>query len=302
MKVYEGLKSNNAVKVGDSYIVQLAWNTTLFIDGIELRNGSDQIVLNSLDDIYQVKQPSKTVSHYENADGETLPVTEMRKFRTKWENYLDEDDSFIGTPEEELQYVKDKIYYQSFQPVFKESEKEYVPIEITVVGEAVDTGSEFIQTPYSIGKLNHPGGGVFKVLLGRIVRDELTKITKHLKVDVPTHSNIKYVKVNGEYLFTNMRNPAIENADTFKVVKTLEEAKDLEASWRKKIDNVVKLAVDDEEISELHRKEVYRSLGGIKNLMQQIDAKAKSADTHRHALKNISDLIQRVEDNFEEEA
>lgn len=306
MTIFAGLQNEQAVKISDNYVVQLTGRYNIdYVVGEKSLVG--QVLLPSLDGIRRVKKQPRKLSHYVHTDETQVTLEQVTAFRQKWADYLDEDGDWCsGDVDKQVEYVREKATYINLLPVYEDQPDIIEDVTIGVVGEAIDTGSAFIETPYTVGELKHKGfgDGVFKVRLGAIAQNAVRETCKSLDVDynIPTHGNIEYVKVNGNYLFTNNKEHWVKSGSAAVVVTTLEDAQQREKSIRDFINKRIQIEIDKTQLNEVNRKLVYDKLRSMRNKVIDIDAKSKSVSDKRAALKLINDLLQTIEDNFEHRA
>lgn len=299
MKMIDGLQEFTAIKIGDNFIVQLqtGYNRKDFIvNGVSTK--AEQMVVNSLDSIYYQKPSTRVIIHY--SDGNTDRSKEdIETIRRELHKCQDEDGEVCFPDlETEFEVRKRVLEVKDFHPVYEEITYPPEKVEIEVVGEMCDTGSEFIHTSYTLGLANFKHStGAFKVMgETSIAADEFKKIciAKELKYEIPTHSGLKYAKINGEYVFTNTNSSFVDSSNN-RVFATLEEAQAHEKLIRDNVKSVILTVTTKDTLDNLSVARVYKELKSIERRVRELDLKQKSRTSKSGLLKALGDLASSLE-------
>lgn len=132
-----------------AYVLSLGhgdWN----VSGINV-TGPDEVQCLSIDDVRSVST-SKVITHYENADGDSLSVDEYdnlnRELRSK--GVEDDYDLLFDDLDDEYAYRK---FQKSWTAIYRTvvTTSDALPVRVTSV--KYDTGSKFIKAPTIIGNM-----------------------------------------------------------------------------------------------------------------------------------------------------
>ena len=300
MKIYDGLEQHQAIKCNDKYVVQLGYDNYDWkyeVNGIRSR-GCRQIVVDDLSEIKRYVQEQKKTIGAIISDGSEVPIETIQQFSAKYSQYEDEDGRmwFGDNTEAELEYVKDKAYYRVQEYVYETTPAYTEDLEITVVGSVEDTGSDFIETPYVYGKANFGKSGIYRVNLSSIAVDEFQKVRNEysdVTFDLPTHSHLKYAKVDTHYVFTNRNEQWINNNNSFVVLNDLEEAHKKEREIRKFVRGMLETYAAPKKAGDVQIKDFVESLRGIKATVDGLNVKQKSHHSYVGLRKRINELISK---------
>ena len=296
MKIFDGLENNQAIKMGDKYVVQLSGQFQVNGENISVYN--QQVVVDSLADILGRTPEHKLVSYYTSGEEQEEDLSKeahmdlCKKLVKFWDDEIEEN--VFPSVDDEIEHVKLKAYEDKFRPVYVTKPQELFPVDIQVVGESVDTGSEFIETPFQYGQAKFSYDGVFMVHLGSVAKDAVHKwCSEHpeVKVDIPNHGNVEFVKVTGQYVFTNPIKPWVKKADTKLVFTTLGKAQQAEGEVRSTIEKHLNFAAFPKKMDDLSCKDMVESLYKIKSRVNDIDPKQKSVSAKRATLQKIQEQI-----------
>jgi len=265
------------------------------IDGA-ITGGTKQVVVDDLNKIKRYFGEQKKTIGAIISDGSEVPIETIQQFSAKYSQYEDEDGRmwFGDNTEAELEYVKDKAYYRVQEYVYETTPAYTEDLEITVVGSVEDTGSDFIETPYVYGKANFGKSGVYRVNLSRTAMDEFCKVRveySEVDFDVPTHSHLKYVKIAGNYVFTNRSERWINDTGTFVVLNDLEQAHEKEREIRKFVRGMLETYAAPKKAGDVEIKDFVASLRGIKATVDELNVKQKSHHSYVGLRRRINELI-----------
>ena len=305
------LKENQAVKLENgSYFVGKVpsyFSKPFYVenDGQLTPLPNSNFTVDDLTKIKIKKSPAKVLTHYENDEGIKKTVDEYNRRNVQWLDYLDEDyypESFhCDDLEVEKKWVEHKYYWNGFKPVYEEQPETIEDVEITVVGTYQDTGSDFIQSALSIGKVSFaPYNGLYKVTLLAVAMDEYNKfvaenaeyIKEHsIKMELPTHSGLKFLQVDNAYIFTNCGVEAIEKP-TVKVVTDLEQAKELETNMRRFVRTRLNTALFKEKISKEDKMHIICEVERIQDKVRSLSVYSRASGDKSAALTLINKLLE----------
>jgi len=299
--IIEGLKQNEAVKFNEVYVVCL-YSGEYLVDGLEYRSNTQQHVVRSLDIQRKVTKP-RQLSHYETEDGQRISVEEMRKvYSEKIHPHLDEDDDWDCDLETEMECRKLQDKLNKFKTVYLEPEVVFEDVEIKVVGVQEDTGSDFISTPFLLGKTTWNRSGIYKVRLSDIAFSEYGKLKNENPevnfTEVRSHSSLRFMRVSGEYVFNNEVDSWIKDKGVTSIVMDLEEARKLESTVRNKVRSLVNMRLKNTLLPEPTHAKVYSDLSKVYQKLLELDVKVKSEGKHNSVLKSVSDMRRYLMEDF----
>ena len=304
MKIFSDLKTNQAVKMNSGvYVVELR-SGIYEVNGVRtgVQYGS-QLVVDSLESIKQVTTVQGEVLYYTLGE-EQVSVAEYQALSKlvasiSEEFYNDDaDEYFFPNLDTEFEFKKKQELLNRHVRVRAADTEQLEPVDITVVGEAVDTGSKFIDTPFSYGQVSFNGRGVFCVNLSAIAADEYQKQQSNytqLKFTNSTHSNIRFAQADTNYLFKDDTLGAKENQ--VRVLTTLVAAKALEDEVRAAISNVMRQKLAPVALTKdiVTATGVLNSLETIKSQLTKLDVKQKSYHDWVSVSNNVKKLIATLE-------
>lgn len=232
----------------------------------------------------QKENSSTHLVHYESTIGEILSVQD---YNNKVNSLcLDVDEQEFSTLE--LEYEYKKFVHEYTRKYQSTTHLENVELEIQRV--MLDTGSKYIVSLFSIDS-NQPLLCKFNRL--SLQRDTLVQwcSENNIPVDIPTHSGLKYVKINGEYVFTKEQS-GIEYDERFPVqTLTLEDALKREKTVCEDILAVLKSTITPvSSLSDVTLSSVQEKLSGILSLAQQ--NKSKYLSDIVKGIKELKELLK----------
>lgn len=300
MSIYggrRGLAGNEAVKTENGYILNLG-HGEYEVNG-ECIQGGKEIAVEDIDKIYRVSR-NREVTHFEDKKtGDTYSPEYIRELRQKWDHLIDEDGDFIGNTEQELEYVKDKAVFRGVVPVHSDEYVTKTPVEISVIGYLVDTGSDFIETGPAVGNAR----SVFSVQESRIAKDECRKTLEGcgLSYDIPNHSNIRFVRVGAQYLFTEFKSTRYVYEDnSTRVYNKLEEAQKREREIREFVKQQLNTILKDKALDDVMLSDMLGDLRKIHGKVRDLDVKRKDESAQRSTLSAINESIKKITEQIEE--
>ena len=245
-------------------------------------------------------KPIKILHYLYN--GGVLSVEEFDKIKSEiydqqLSQYWDEDsDEYVyPTLEEEFEVRKaQESLRNDYTAVYSEKGYYWEDVALNIVGEWVDTGSEWITTPFSFGMTTY-GSGAFQVsssaLAWHTFKNWCNNNDKKYDGD-----NLRFVKVDGSYVFGTRfdHTPYIKSSSSVRVFKTIEEAKDYEEEVRSSIIKHMNSLFLDQELKDRERKSVIEDLRLIKTSLLGMDVKVKSNTSKRQVLNKIEKVINNL--------
>lgn len=304
MKIFSDLKTNQAVKLDSGvYVVEL-YSGTYEINGVRTSVGyNQQLVVESLDSIKRVTAVKGKVLHYTLGE-EQVSVAEYQAISNlvssmSAEFYNEDADEYIfPNLDTEFEFKKKQELLNRHVAVRAADTEQLDTVDITVVGEAVDTDSKFIVTPFSYGQVSFNGRGVFRVDMSAIAADEFQKQQANytqFKFTNSTHSNIRFAQADSNYLFKDDTLGAKENQ--IRVLTTLADAKALEAEVRAAISNTMRQKLAPVALTKdiVTTAGVLNSLETIKSQLAKLDVKQKSYNDWVSVSSNVKKLIAILE-------
>lgn len=298
--MFKSLNSAEAIKFKNGYLVSLRGQYTYEsyeVSGVEFST-LNKVFCEDIDNIYKIIRTGKKLTGYKSEDGFVTPLEDLRVLQDK---YVDEDGDAVY-PDLETEYEHKKVIQDitSGEPVYSEPTETRTKIDVKVVGSLEDTGSDFITTAVSIGSTGYTNGkGVYQVRLSDIAKDEVLRHEHgEDKIELPTHSHLTYLKVNGEYVFTGDRTYYVNLEDKVRIVDNLEDAQVLEDMVRKYINNkiAVFLKSNQRTASLPEIAELYNMLVAIRTGVSKLDVKQKSYHGKNALLGEIRKDIERLEE------
>lgn len=306
MIIFKGLKPNDAVRMDNGKLV-VALNPGTYVVSAVITKvyHNDQLVIekDQVNSLFRVESRSGIVLHY-MLDKRKVSVEEHRDLLIEVSEL--ESEFYNGDSEEyyfpdldtEFEFRKKKELLNRHLPVRDEDQNIFIPVKITVIGSAEDTGSEFIETPFSYGEVSFQGRGVYRVNLSAIAKDEFNKARIkyiNVKFDNATDSNIRYAQVNNNYVFKDDTLGAKENQ--IRVLGSLKEAQDMEAKVRTGISNILRHKLEPVEVTQqiLTVNQVMTDLETVLLAVKRIDSKNKTQFEHSLAVKKVAELIKKLE-------
>jgi hypothetical protein len=305
MNIFKELKAYQAVKLDNGNFVVAFPRGKYVIDGAtgSVNGLCDQVVVTDITQVFRVENTPGEILHYTLYD--QIVSVEVRnalyaEVQALADEYFNEDAEEVVFPDldTEFEFRKKQELVNRHVMVRGAPQTLQITVEITVVGTAEDTGSEFIETPFSFGEISFQGRGVYRVDLSGIAKDEFNrariKYTEATFNDA-THSNIRYAQVNGDYLFKEDTLGAKENQ--VRVLGSLREAQEMEQNVRTVIGNILRHKLEPVEVTKavLTVNQVLLDLAVIKREVVNIDPKSKTLGERRNALARLNALIDKLE-------
>lgn len=304
-KIFDGLDTHTAIKVGNFYIVQLAHYHSYMVNDqiVSGRTNSGQVAISNLADISLYYPPTKKVLYYADGEDNTLSCEEYAALLKDYDRYYDDDhqEYHIDDLDIHIAFLKAKSYQQSCKPVFTTEPGHSEPLDIKVIGVMEDTGSNFIESALFYGKVTFQdfNGGIYKVYIGKIAHDEFKQISlnypnrlvndhrdtlEFAKIDVDGHEN---------YIFSGPKEPYLK-LNAIVTSTSLEASRAIEAEVRSAIRSRLELFLHPRKIAinEAHIvvTELQKTVDRLRSIKAQRDATAYSKV--RQSLTDLEQVIQ----------
>lgn len=312
MIILENLKPNECVQVfeGDKHISDIVSFPTLPIylkneDGYKSIGSPRQLQCepNSQFFTYNVIKNKELICY---TDDETHQKYSL-EYKSELENLISLTDDELSklSIEDELEHIRNVRLFKRLVPHYSEAVWEYVPIQFNVVFKTQSTGSDFITTSFDIGYARFTSDlrTVFSVSASAAVADEWSKqSTKYpnLKTSEVSHSNIRFHKINGKYVFHNKHeNTYIDGKIKYRYFNTLGEARDFEERIRNEIEKIFKFETRSSLlVSEL---DCGKFLDEFKRMVNTLD-KIKPMKQSAGELNSLKHKMKQFHDAFVEQA
>ena len=243
-------------------------NFMYYVDGEfvdeKMSRGSNIII--GCSEKLQCKSKSKSLTGY--TDGSTTISRE--EYQSKPQSYYDD-----SVEADVLRAIANRRELKDYKPVYKEPEME--DVEVEVVGYINDTGSDFIVC--SVGTKGYPKKGFAEYMVrgGSVAMDEYKKLSdkysKHGSFEAPDRVYLRFVRVNGEYVFGDQW--PFSDRDHLSSHLSLDDAKNEEKKIRDAVAHVVKNAIFREALSPIKAHDILTTLievreAGTKKAMVQV--------------------------------
>jgi hypothetical protein len=245
--------------------------------------------------VIKCKQVSSVCVGYEHKlTKETVTVEDynssLNKLTAKG-NYNDDDSEWeFDTIEHEVEY---KHFIRDWYPKYQSNEYE-TEIEYVVKQGMLSSGEEFIDSMLSIDS-NQASLFVYRRNAHlRALFDKLKEKYSDAKWDIPTHSGLYYVKMNGEYLFSNNPIFKLEGKD---FTNNLDECKAEKNTIDKLFKTTVacRMTVINGNINEITLADFKVKLANISNNIATIINSSKRELKQNAAANARTDIKQMIE-------
>lgn len=296
MNIIALLNPFEAVTSGDTMIVQFPSDHNQYtIDGKLMRSTYNrQIAMDVNSEICRYTPPKKTLAKVIAADGVEYTAEERS---AELSRFLGEDGE-AGYPSLEVEFEHRKLLQNinDGEMIYDVTDAETTPVEVTVVGEYVDTGSKFITTPLIFGKgrFYTSANSFYKVNVAGVIGDTIKTFAEenNLKFENSTHSGFRYAKVDGSYVIP--KEWELDSQKGERVLPTLEAAKQFEGEVRQVISRHLRAKFNIGRASGILISELYSELVSISNLLDKLDVKQKSVQTKHTVREKLVKLRNRL--------
>lgn len=295
-----GLAQYEAVIVGESMILQLAENTYLshrdfLIDGEHRTINSPQLTLNKDSMIKKIIKGQKKIIGLNLIDGSYVDYPTYVEQRDRYDV---DDYSEYPSLEAEFEHRKLMQTYEGSEWVYEETPDTYEDINIKIVGEVSDTGSEYIENALSYGQGKFNNSGFYRLDLIGVITNTVNKFAKHYELTTYNSgtSSVEFIQMGGSYVFnSSFKYNNCFKSSRYRVVTTLLEAKVLENevandTWKYlslKFGTNLKVTSDSAKI-------IHEKLCSVQTRVNVLDVKQKSVTTLRLVKKEIAELQEAL--------
>lgn len=298
-----GLAQYEAVIVGESMILQLAENTYLshrdyLIDGEHRTINSPQLTLNKDSVIKKIIKGSKQIIGLTLKDGSYVGYRTYVAQRDKYAVGEWGDDVEYPSLEAEFEHRKLMQSYEGSEWVYEETPDTYEDVNIKIVGEVADTGSEYIENALSYGQGKFNNSGFYRLDLLGVITNTVNKFAKQYELTTYNSgtSSVEFIQMGGSYVFnSSFKYNNCFKSNRYRVVTTLLEAKVLENevandTWKYlslKFGANLKVTSDSAKI-------IHEKLCSVQARVNGLDVKQKSESTLRLVKKEITELQEAL--------
>lgn len=301
---YNDIPPMSAIKMNGFYIANL--KTSQYSNGEKYKQRETKLsstihYIQSIDGIEKIIPEKKEIESYE-LDGKAITIEEYNKVAHKENDYYDLDMDEYEYPdlETEITVRTNAEKMRKATPKHKVTPEKYEPVLIDIIGEAIDTGSDFIKTPYQLGRaFFNKDDGLFEVNAREVSIDEwgvLSSKFKDNKFENSDHSHLEYAKVDGTYIFTKIKGEiGVSNkGHALRVFNKLSDAENYEVSIRNKIRTPVLAKIDKTPASDITKGEFYGFLSEILSTVNELQVKSKSSSKSYYLREKIGKKIKEI--------
>ncbi|AGR48098.1 hypothetical protein SmphiM12_466 [Sinorhizobium phage phiM12] len=313
MKVFEHLNSFEAVAIDGGFLAAFPPGT-YEIPGITERftvtnyNGA-QFRLDMVEGIQRVTTTPPNHIGFADADGNRVgSLAHFKELSAELNAMYDSSDPV--NIDREYQIKKQLLEYQNATKVMSDPETIRTPVEFKIVGELADTGSDYIQSSFSLGSVGYGSAGPYKLNASGAAASEFNKLMASYpgKLKNSNHSNIRYAEATGSssgYIFSTMDEtmyPWIKDTGRVYVFKTLKEAQTHEAVIRKFVRTLVKAKVEPittEDFGPVLVNEILTAVSSIHSQVASISPMKNSSSAKSTAMSQINKLKEKIRNAIE---
>lgn len=308
MKIFNGLRDNQAVFFNGRYVVQLPRGVFLDSSGNTLSSG--QVVVEDLNIQKETKEPSRIVKYIFSDGTEKFPedyiavINEMEQYEDDW------GEPNYPSIEVEFDIRKRLQEFQDAEKVYSEPVVRHENIDIDVIGSAEDTGSDFIETPFQHGCVTwNASTGIYKLLTTQVSLDqwrkEASENTEHAfdnakGIGGGNKGKLEFAKIDNKYVFTHLQNKTfINRGNTAEIFSTLKAAQEREKEIRQIVSQEVAKHTNTGKPDDKTLGEIIQDVDKLNRLVREIESKQKTENKKWTALKNIGELSDRLTKQLE---
>lgn len=288
----------NASDTNFSYRIKFSTNGTFVINGenVIVSEYGKTYTFSKLPTIQYVRQNHKVIG-YDTTEGFFTTERYNELVSSLKENYDSENDVWLDIDDE---YMYKKTM-KELNPIIKiEDFEERIDVEIQVDNSFVlDTESKYITSDYFLGG-NTPicyfDANLFAIDYFKQVCEENGLVSTKHDTDInncyyiPTHSGLRYAKINGKYMFGDEMNFQKGGfRGTFE--KCVSIQKDVEKTIKDKTLSYLRLLSGDKNISNV---ELLSSLNSILISLKKVDSKVATMSEYKHSKHLLETLISKI--------
>lgn len=298
------LKDKQAIYIDDQVWVTLPSGNYLLANGNTLSGGynSKHLLSKECLPIQLINKKPKQALSVMYEDGTVMDYHDWTNAISKVNSpYYDEDDERVTYPSLEVEFEcrKELVRLRDIkETIYSEEEITYSPVELEIVGDVQDTGSEYIQNILAFDGKTYYNGTLYKVDSTKVVMDATIKfltdndLLQHMQND-SGRNYVRFMKVKGNYIFGDFH--GTEQGAT-KGFKSLEESKKFVEDKIKEINNHLKLKLfgGASPIGYATRLSVHNDLVSLKGKISKLDNKTKDYQAKVSILRDINKLIDEL--------
>jgi len=293
------LRDFEAVKSGEVLIIQLPINYSQHyaVSGKVIGNRSGhQITIHQDEVLQKYTAPVRNLVKVVLESGIELSPDEMKVIQNQYKD----EDYYTAYPslEVEFEHRKQLLELEKAERVYEETPEEFIPIELTIIGEMNDTGSKYITTPLVYGKarFSQYTESFYNLnvlfLLADVMKDFAD--SNNLKFTNSTHSGYRFAQIDDKYVSNKTWDDMLEGKSN-RTYKTLQEAKSAEQVYRNDFLNYLRAKFNKNTLDAASIAQVYAKLESIKNSVRDLEVKQKSYHSKNAAINLINDLLKKLE-------
>jgi hypothetical protein len=206
---------------------------------------------------------------YEDTKGDTLSVEKYKEARNQLSGYDNDGDMSFDNLEDEYAYKK---FISKWKPKYSHSEV-LLDVELEVQRCMLDCGSKYITSLFS---LDTNQAQLVKLDRLQLQRDTLASWASENKVqiDAPTHSGLKFTKINNKYVFDEVQNGIYYNDNNPVLTMALQDALAKEKVIKSEMFSILNSVITPaSSLSSIMLIDVQKKLQEIIRLAQQNKSK-----------------------------
>jgi hypothetical protein len=288
------LKENEAVVSGNTMIVCLPHGMYKIGDRVvSIGWNNNQVAVNRDEVIYKHTPPRVKVVGYTYEDGKTISFEDAQVIRSL---YCYDGEYEYQDLDTEFAHRKQLLELEKATAVTEQTEEVLTPLEFTIVGEVIDTGSKYIETAISYGaaRFSSYDDSFYRLDVTQLLGDTIKQFAtdNNLRFD-NSNSGYRFCKIDGAFVST----PEWENLlkeGSSRVLPTLEEAKKVEQGFRSKMLNHLRGKYIKSTLDEATRAEIYSDLESILRRLGELEVKQKSV----YAFRNLKTAVSNLKDKL----
>jgi hypothetical protein len=288
------LKENEAVVSGNTMIVHLPHGMYKICDRVvSIGWNNNQVAVNRDEVIYKHTPPRVKVVGYTYEDGKTISFEDAQVTRSL---YCYDGEYEYPDLDTEFAHRKQLLELEKATAVTEQTDEVLTPLEFTIVGEVIDTGSKYIETAISYGAAR------FSSYDDSFYRLDVTQLLGDTIKQFATDNNLRFDNSNSGYRFCKIDGASVSTPEwenllkegASRVLPTLEEAKKVEQGFRSKMLNHLRGKYIKSTLDEATRAEIYSDLESILRRLGELEVKQKSV----YAFRNLKTAVSNLKDKL----
>jgi hypothetical protein len=276
------------------YIVSRAWGYEYEVDGLTVPTGSE-IVVTDPARLVRVERRSGPVLAWQDAQGNLLPneIYEAQK-QVLLEGSARDDEGELTFPDLDAEFEYRKFVARWAIPQRGPEVVERTPVDLKVVEVRVNSGDPDIVSLWNAPHVVRDAS-LYQfdrtAYLRRTVR-ELAEASG-LAVDIPTHSGVRFAKLDNEYAF----NDSFDTSRGNLFIGTLQQCKDEKQKWHSRVAEIVnRHAIKKSGKPLTNAGDVLLALSDLRARLANVAPKGRSSESELGAVrKRIGDLITTIQ-------